>query len=508
MIRVLTPQQMRAADTRACEAIGETALMRTAGKRIAEICATCARGSRVAALAGPGNNGGDAFAALAEMPVSSERVVFARTGGALSPARRDAERRARETGVRVAQLPESPDGAREALRGFDLVLDGLFGTGARLPLDDAFVPSIDAANEAGATVVAIDIPSGIDALTGAVGANAIRASVTIALAALKPGLLLSPARDCVGELWCADIGIDDSILAAEHRTFAALDAAEFLHLLPQRSYDADKRGAGAPLVVAGSAQFPGAAVLCARGAARSGAGYVTVATSAAAASALRAHLIEQVVVTIGDEGSPGAAADDLLAIARRASSVAIGPGLGLDDRTGTIVREFCRRLDLPFVADASALFHFAKHLDILRGKRCVITPHAGEFARLAGGTIPLPAERVERLRAFVERTGITTLLKGPTTLVYDGTTMHLNAPGTSALATAGTGDVLTGIIGTLLGQGLAPVDAARAGAYWHALAGDRCAAQRRVGVVAGDLPETLAAALPESSAGGPLVRVR
>jgi NAD(P)H-hydrate epimerase len=146
--------------------------------------------------------------------------------------------------------------------------------------------------------------------------------------------------------------------------------------------------------------------------------------------------------------------------------------------------------------DASGLFHLSKRLDSLRGKPCVVTPHAGEFARLSGlGTIA-PGTRVERIREFVDRTGITTLLKGSDTLIYDGTTIHINPTGTSALATAGTGDVLTGIIATLLSQGLSPVDAARAGAYWHGLAGQYAAQQRRVGVVAGDVIEALGAALP------------
>jgi hydroxyethylthiazole kinase-like uncharacterized protein yjeF len=149
---------------------------------------------------------------------------------------------------------------------------------------------------------------------------------------------------------------------------------------------------------------------------------------------------------------------------------------------------------VPFVVDASGLFHLAKHLDILRGKACVLTPHAGEFARLSGkGNVPLE-QRISRLREFTTRTGVTTLLKGEATLIDDGTTLHINPTGTNALATAGTGDVLTGIIATLLSQGLSPVDAARVGAYWHGLAGQTAHEARPVGVIARDLPEVLAAA--------------
>ena len=289
-------------------------------------------------------------------------------------------------------------------------------------------------------------------------------------------------------------------LDKEHVEFAALDDAEFLALLPRRAQDSDKRKAGAPLIIAGSEQFPGAAILCALGAARAGAGYVTVAAPSAALSMLRMHLIEQVAVEM-------TSADDLLDVAKRCSSVGIGPGLALDERTGETIREFVARCELPIVADASALFHFAKHLEMLRGKRIVLTPHEGEFARLSGkGTIK-SGERIARLREFVDRTGITTLLKGDATLIYDGNLMHVNTSGTPWLATAGTGDVLTGIIATLLSQGLAPIDAARAGAYWHGLAARKAGTRRPVGVIARDVADALGSAIPDEQPRGDLIRV-
>lgn len=248
-------------------------------------------------------------------------------------------------------------------------------------------------------------------------------------------------------------------------------------------------------------------MLCARAAARAGAGYVTVATPESAANALRAHLVEQVVVAIPDDATADEAIDDLLDISKRNASVAIGPGLGLDDRTGEIVRGFLSRSELPAVVDASALFHLAKHLEPLRGKRVVLTPHAGEFARLSGHGTVREGERVARLREFVERTAVTTLLKGRSTLIFDGITMHVNVTGTSALATAGSGDVLTGITATLLSQGLAPVDAATAAAYWHGLAGQSAQRERRIGVVAGDVIANLGPALPIHRAMGVLRRI-
>ena len=502
MTFVLTPEQMRDADAAACAQVGATTLMREAGKRIAErIRALVPQSGRIVAFAGPGNNGGDAFAAFGELDATYERVIYAAPMQEKSDARRAAEGRALATGVRVSAFPQSLAQAEAAVSEASLCIDALVGTGARLPLGEAFAPAVAVLDARVRRVLAIDVPSGLDALTGAYGEPCVRATETVTLSALKPGLLLEPAMDVVGALWFADIGIGHDVFEAQPRTFAAVDDVELLALLPKRSRDSDKRASGAPLIVAGSSQFTGAAVLCARGAARAGAGYVTVATSPRCAHVLRGHLVEQVVVSISDAGTVDEAVEELLDLGRRQGSIGIGPGLGLDERTGEIVRGLLERTDLPCVVDASALFHLAKRLDVLLGKQVVITPHAGEFARLSGKGTIAPGERIARLREFVGRTGVVTLLKGSDTLIYDGTTMHINTTGTYALATAGTGDVLTGIIATLLSQGLAPVDAARAGAYWHGLAGRLLATRRRVGILAGDIPAALAAALPNGSSG-------
>ena len=497
MIYVLTPGAMRTADAQAIGRLGEDALMHNAGRCIAKrLRAMAGPETPIVAFAGPGNNGGDAFAALAELAPAYECTVAADLAAPRSTARAAAEARAATAGVRVRPLPRGDREARELLNDA-IGVDGLFGTGARLPLPDSYRHLARALDARAGPVLAIDIPSGVDGLTGAVGNDAVRANVTVTLAAAKPGLLLEPAREYVGELWCGRIGIDDATLAAQPREFAALDDETFLQLLPRRASDTEKRSAGAPLIIAGSAQFPGAAVLCAYGAARAGAGYVTIATPSSAANALRAHLVEQVVVELSDEATPQAVVEELVEISKRNGAVAIGPGLGLDDRTGDIFARFLEANELPIVVDASGLFHLSKRLELLRGKRCVVTPHAGEFARLSGRGTVAPGTRVQRIREFVDRTGLTTLLKGSDTLIYDGRgPVHINPTGTNALATAGTGDVLTGIIATLLAQGLAPVDAARAGAYWHGLAGRRAEANRRVGVIAGDIPEVLGAAIP------------
>jgi hydroxyethylthiazole kinase-like uncharacterized protein yjeF len=498
-MRAPTAAEMRAIDAAAVARDGEVTLMRRAGDAIAALIPPCARPGPIVGIAGRGNNGGDVFAALAALDGSRSRIVYCDWDVAGSAARNDARDRARASGVVFRPLVVDPAMLAEA----GLLLDGILGANARLPLDPVSAALVVALNDAGPPILAIDVPTGLDPTNGAVDEPCVRAAATIALGAPKLGCFLEPGRSAVGELWVDDLGMDAADDGAPDGSAHVLTDAELNALLPEREDDSEKRRAGAPLIVAGSAQFPGAAVLCARGAARAGAGYVTVATPPGAAAAIRSHLIEQVVVTFDDSDALGGTGEicDLL---NHCGSIAIGPGLGLSATVGTIVRGVIGRTELPIVADASALFHLGKHLDILRGKRVVITPHAGEFARLTGlGTLE-PHDRLKRLRAFIAEHGVTTLLKGRSTLIADAHAVHVNPTGTPALATAGTGDVLTGIIATLLAQGLTPIDAARVGAFWHGRAGSVAAQRRPVGVIAGDVAEALAdAARTQPVAAGP-----
>jgi NAD(P)H-hydrate epimerase len=503
-MRAVTAAQMRAIDAAAVARDGEVALMHAAGEAVARLVGRYARGDGpLVALAGEGNNGGDAYAVLASYTGPRHRIVYGDPGVAGSAARRDARERALAAGVE--ERAGSPDA--NALRDAGLVLDGILGVNARLPLAPRHAALAAAATASGAPVLALDVPTGIDPTTGAVGDAAVAAVATVALGRPKLGCFLDAGRDRTGELWCAPIGMRDEDAGGDGDPPSfVMDDAEFAALLPARPADSEKRSAGAPLIVAGSTQFPGAAVLCAWGAARGGAGYVTVAAPEGAAAALRTHLVEQIVVTY-DEGDPEAAVRTILDLTGRCTSVAIGPGLGLSDAFGTIVNGVLAETRLPVVADASALFHLAKRLPAYRDKALVLTPHAGEFARLSGKGTIAPGERLSRLRGFVGEHGITTLLKGRTTLIASPEATHVNPTGTNALATAGTGDVLTGLIGTLLAQGLSPVDAARAGAYWHGRAGHVALARRHRGVIARDIAESLGEASVVAPAEPGLVRI-
>jgi len=483
-MRAVTAAQMRAIDAAAVAREGEVTLMRRAGAAIAHVARRYRGAGPLIALAGNGNNGGDAFAALARL--DGKRIVYHDPAASSSAARADALAQARAGGVELRPYPVDAD----ALRGAGLLLDGLLGANMRLPLDAQTAERVGALCAAGAPVLALDIATGCDPTTGALDAVHVRAVATIALGRPKLGALLAPGEDAAGELWCAPLGMRDEDADGVERDAFVLTAGAFDALRPTRAGDAEKRSAGAPLVVAGSEQFPGAAILCALGAARAGAGYVTVAAPASAAAALRAHLIEQVVVTY-DEHDPARAIETIVDLGNHCSALAIGPGLGLGVEMGEIVRGVMSAMTLPMVADASAFFHLTKRLSDYAERPLILTPHAGEFARLSGRGTVAPSERLPRLRAFVDEFGIVTLLKGRTTLIADRTSVHVNPTGTAALATAGTGDVLTGVIATLLAQGLSPVDAGRAGAYWHGRAGAAAAAHRPVGVTAGDVADAL-----------------
>jgi NAD(P)H-hydrate epimerase len=471
-MRAVTAAQMRAIDAAAVARDGEIALMRSAGAAIARVVPHYRQDGPLVALTGGGNNGGDAFAALAKL--DGRRIAYYDPAVHESAARADARKRARAAGVADAGL----------------LLDGLLGVNARLPLDAATTECVAAMNASGVPILALDIATGCEPTTGALNDPHVRAVATIALGRPKRGSFLDPGRAACGDLWCAPLGMRDDDAPHAGDDSYVLTPGGFDALRPRRAADDDKRSSGAPLVIAGSEQFPGAGVLCALGAARSGAGYVTVAAPASAAAALRAHLIEQVVVTY-DDTDPRAAIATILDLCNHCGSIAIGPGLALTDAMGEIVRGVIAATTLPVVADASALFHLTKHLPEFANKPLILTPHAGEFARISGKGTLEPEHRLARLRDFVATYGITTLLKGPVTLIADRNTVHVNPTGTQALATAGTGDVLSGIIATLLAQGLTPLDAGRLGAYWHGRAAAAAAARRPVGVMAGDVAEML-----------------
>jgi hydroxyethylthiazole kinase-like uncharacterized protein yjeF len=485
MLPVLTPAEMGAVDHAAPEPV--EVLIGRAGKATARQAVDLLGGTygrRVVVVAGKGNNGNDG---------------------------RDAAARLRRRGVRVTEIPAAE--APRCLPPADLVIDAAYGTGFR--------GEYDAPDPGAAPVLAVDIPSGVDGLTGRVAAGggdggdsgddghddggnegdgegaearppagAVRADRTVTFAALKPGLLFHPGRALVGEVVLADIGLDVS--AARIHVVEAADVAEWL---PARPPDAHK-WRSAVVLAAGSAGMAGAAHLAARAAQRAGAGMVRVASPGIEHDT--GLPTEAVGIPVPPAGWDVAVLDQL----DRARALVIGPGLGLGAPAEAAVHHLVSSAAVPVLVDGDGLTALGGRAAELIGRRdaaTVLTPHDGEFARLAGH--PPGADRIAAARALAGSTGAVVLLKGPTTVVADpGGEVLLSTAGDARLATAGTGDVLSGVIAALLAQGVDAFAAAAAGAWLHGRAAQEGPAR---GLVASDVVDRLPTVLAALGPPGP-----
>jgi ADP-dependent NAD(P)H-hydrate dehydratase / NAD(P)H-hydrate epimerase len=345
--------------------------------------------------------------------------------------------------------------------------------------------------DAAGPIVSVDLPSGVDADSGQVPGVAVRAQLTVTFHADKIGLHVSPGREHAGRVVVADIGIPRAIAAAPAGWLLAPDV---LASLPTRSPRSDKY-AGAAMLIAGAPGMVGAATLCARAAMRAGAGLVVAVMPDALVATLTGGVTEAVVAGVPGTVLAVGALDEIRRQAGRVRSVAIGPGIGRATETGSMVGAVVAELGLPLVIDADALWHLTCEQIAARSSTSVITPHTGEAARLLGvDRAQVDANRLASARELAHRTGAVVLLKGPGTIIAspDGT-VAIDSVGGPELATAGSGDVLTGIIVAMLARGLGPLVAACVGAVAHGVAGRL--ASRGSGTLASDIAEALPEAL-------------
>ena len=505
-MNVLTAQEMQTADVRTVEDIGipPILLMESAGRGVADLARDYVdelQGDpiRIAVVAGPGNNGGDALvAARYLMQLGFEPDIYM----AAPPTECNELCRAQleimgGLGASISFLREqSPEFFRSGLRASALIIDGLLGTGASGALRDPYRSYVNDINAAGRDILAVDIPTGIDPSTGAVPGPAVSAAATVTMAAPKVGMLLYPAASYVGELWVAHIGIPPGILADVGGRYHIVTRQQLFYWLPQRSALANKRTAGDVVVIGGSGQYSGAPVLAALGAHHAGAGYVTVACPQSAVEAVRAHLLEQVVVPWPESGSVDATVSFLLDLTRHAGAVVVGPGLGRHETTQKIVRAYLQASARPLVVDADGLFALSADPSAVNGKKAVLTPHDGEFARLLGDRAETAiANRLKAADDFAATYDLTLILKGPRSIVATKDATYVNLTGNELLATAGTGDVLAGMVGAMLAAGCSPRQAAAIGTYWHGVTADYLLHQNKRSVVAGDVVRVLQDAL-------------
>jgi hydroxyethylthiazole kinase-like uncharacterized protein yjeF len=469
VIPLYTAAEVRAAEEPLLDALPEGALMQRAATGLATVCLRLlgrAYGRRVALLVGTGNNGGDALFAGAQLAQRGARVAAVLLdAGRAHPGGLAAVRRA---GGRV--LTAGP-AATAAIERADLVVDGLLGIGGRGGLRPEAAALAEAAARGAGITVAVDVPSGVDADTGAVEGAAFPAMHTVTFGAVKRGLVVGDGRGAAGQVHLVDIGLGPFLPPATVFSLTDADAAACLE--PPSAGD-DKYSQGVVGIVAGSATYPGAGVLCTGAALRTRPGLVRYAGTAA--DGVRAAWPEA-VVTAGRPGDAG-----------RVQAWVVGPGMGTDDAARSVLAEVLAT-DLPVLVDADALTMLAAEPALVRDRAAptVLTPHDREFARFGG---EVGVDRIGAARRLAADLGCVLLLKGDATVVADadGTTF-VNGTGTPWLATAGTGDVLAGIGGALLAAGLPAVEAAAVAAHLHGRAGQLAA--RRGPLLAGDLVRRL-----------------
>jgi ADP-dependent NAD(P)H-hydrate dehydratase / NAD(P)H-hydrate epimerase len=513
-----TVAAVRSAEQTLMAKLPDGALMQRAAAGIAATCATAlggVYGSPVVVLAGSGDNGGDALYAGARLAGRGAQVTAIAAGhhlheeaaaallanGGRITAATDAAGPAGERGSGPdggrgpdgthepdgTHAPAEPDGtariaspARAAIAGARLIIDGLTGIGGHGGLREpaAGLASLtEQARDNGTFVVGVDLPSGIDADTGEVHGDAVEADLTVTMGTLKPGLLVDPGASYAGTVELVDIGLGPYLADPD---VISLQAADVAALLPEPGAESDKYRRGVLGLVAGSEQYTGAAVLSCGGAIRGGAGMVRVVSAAHAAEVVRQHWPEAVITTY-DPARPAEAIET----AGRVQAYAVGPGLGTGDEALALLTAVLGS-DVPVLVDADALTVLSEHRELLpRQAPTLITPHAGELSRLTGADrADIEARRLHYARAAAADLGVTVLLKGSTTVIAQpdpSLPVLVNSTGSSWLATAGSGDVLSGLAGAMLAQGLQTALAAAVAAYLHGMAARLAARDAPIG---------------------------
>jgi hydroxyethylthiazole kinase-like uncharacterized protein yjeF len=508
---LLTAAEMRAADQAIARALGvpTARLMDNAGRGVAEIVRReiAERPGEVVIVCGAGSNGGDGFVAARHLADAGRRVRVLLTAPRAKIHGDAAAALAALEATGVVPVEDGSGWSDEASWRARLgragapsaaVVDAIFGTGFHGPVRDVAAGAIAAMNAAPGRKIAVDIPSGLDADTGRAVGAVFRADVTATMGARKLGLCIGESSP-VGRIEIVDLGAPVDATTAPSVRCRLLDAPGIAALLPRRNPDAHKGSKGHLLVVAGSAGKTGAAYLSGMAALRGGAGLATIASTAAGQTALDAKAIELMTARYadGEDADPVTAVPALGTLSMRAQALAVGPGIPTGPGMRAVVHQLAAKSVLPMVIDADGLnalgTEAAEILSRAPAPR-VLTPHPGEMGRLLGiSTADVQSDRLGHARSLATASKAVVVLKGAHTIVAAPSgQMFVNPAATSALATAGSGDVLTGVIGALLARGLDALTAAQVGVYVHGAAGEALAPRLGDGVVAGDLPLAIA----------------
>jgi len=497
--------EMRAMDRQAIEDYGipGVVLMENAGRAVVE--AICrwqgpVADRRAVIVVGPGNNGGDGLVIARHLHQAKCRVQVV---ALVSPDSWQGDAAINWQIVRRMGIPvitvTSPEAAPVCEAEFaqaDFLVDAIFGTGLTRPVLGHFAAVIEMMNQSSRSIAAVDIPSGLESDSGRPLGACVRAGLTVTFVLAKPGHVVHPGAEYTGRLEVADIGIPEAVIEAFGLGIERHTRDSAARLLPARQAASHKGTFGHVLVLAGSQGKTGAAILAAQGALRSGAGLVTLAVPRLLNPVFEAALFEAMTVSfVSDYCLEEQDAACVAAATAGKDAVVIGPGLGTAPGTAAMIHRLYREVGLPMVVDADALAALGTDLPPTPGVSRVLTPHPGEMAKITGLSVAdIQADRIRAATDYAQAKGVVVLLKGAGTVVAapDGR-VAINVSGNPGMAAGGMGDVLAGVIGALLGQGLGAWEAACLGAFVHGLAADRLARTRKHG---GFLASEVAAELP------------
>ncbi|MGI8922890.1 MAG: NAD(P)H-hydrate dehydratase [Fimbriimonadales bacterium] len=505
-MRIVTADQMREIEREASSEFGVESLfmMERAGVMLAHaVSRVSLENTEILILCGPGNNGGDGLAAARILDQEGHNVtaLLATEPGLLAGDPLIQYRRLVESEVRLFTVgTKNYDRALGRIDDFDIIVDAILGTGAKGAPRGEILRLVEATNNAMALIVAADVPTGIDADTGLAEGSYVSANLTVSFGLPKPFLFQNEGMSAAGEWQVEDIGLPDE-LAVEAGNAFLLDHWWASGTFPVRTLDSHKHNTGVVLSIAGSNRYPGAAALAARGAMRAGAGLVMAAGTDFVIEGVRSHLAECPVLRLGQ--TEGFVSPDGVGMIKEAASqsdvIAIGPGLGRSPVVGELLRQLWTEIESKWVLDADALFWLSE-LDVAPRGPAIMTPHEGEAARLLKTeVVSVRRDRVGAARRIAEMFGQTVLLKGAyTVIVSPNFDVAINPTGNPGLASAGTGDVLTGVVSALLAGGIPAQAAAALGAFWHGAAADLLV--ERIGDEVGYLATEVADTLPSAKA--------
>ena len=506
-MKAVTPQQMQEIDARAMKKhrVPGIDLMEGAGKAVAQEAMEML-GSRslgptatVCVVCGTGNNGGDGMTAARHLRAQEHQVALFLVGS-LAKVKGDARtnaKRLKTSNVKVQEVVSTKglNLLKKALEQGGLVIDALFGTGFRGAPDRLAAQVIDMINQSGLPVLAVDIPSGVDGRTGSCGAPCVRAEVTVTMGLPKTGLLFYPGKSLAGRVKVADIGIPQAAIDESKALIEVLEPLAMKALLPRRAPDAHKGSCGTVLVLAGSIGLTGAAALTANATLRSGAGLVYLGLPESLNDIMETKLTEVITKPLPETRTRTlsvAGFDKIRNLLAKATVLALGPGLSNHPETAELVGLVLSQTTVPAVIDADGINAVAGKPEVLYDIKTslVLTPHYGEMARLLKKEIAqVRADPIAAAQEAAAHFCQVVVLKGaPTVIAEPKGGLWINPTGNPGMATAGVGDVLTGILAGLMAQGLKPLEAAQLGVYLHGLAGDLAADDKtQYALVAGDL---------------------